>query len=87
MFKFELGSKVKCKYTGFMGTIMARTEFINGCIQYDIVPKSTKERIPDAMGIDEKSLILISKPKKEIKKKTVKKRGGPMSKGKSMRGY
>jgi len=80
----KLGDKVKCKLSGFIGVACARTEFINGCIQYEVLPKAKKSgEMPESVGIDEQSLEIIGK-KKEIKKKTT---GGPMSKGKVTRGF
>lgn len=34
MFKYELGSKAKCKITGYEGLIVARTEWLYGCRRY-----------------------------------------------------
>jgi hypothetical protein len=71
----ELGDKVKCKHTGFTGIAVSRTEFINGCVQYGVVPKVTKEnKYPDEMGIDEDSLEKVGVKKKTVKKKAT---GGP----------
>lgn len=85
--KIELGDKVRCKITGFVGTAVARTEFLNGCVQYNIVPKCKKgeNKMTDEIGIDEQSLEVIPK-KKEIK---IKKSdtGGANTKGLRQRGY
>ena len=40
--EIELGDKVKCKHTGFVGIAVAKTEFINGCIQYEVMPRVKK---------------------------------------------
>ena len=81
----ELGSKVKCKYTGFTGIAMIRSEFINGCTQYEVAPRVKKDgAIVEGMGIDEQSLIVVAKPKKDKpkpKKKTPRRTtGGPNTK-------
>jgi len=75
--EIKLGDKVRCKITGFEGTAVARTEFINGCIQYMVAPKwdKTKNPIEQEVGIDRSSLELINKPKVKITKE---KTGGPM---------
>ena len=81
----KLGTKVKCKITGFVGTVVARTEFINGCVQCSVLPKTTKkDKFPEDMGIDEGSLEPIEKKKKVIKKKRT---GGPSRIGMKMKGY
>ena len=36
--KFKLGDEARDKITGFTGTVIARIEYINGCIQYEIQP-------------------------------------------------
>ncbi len=60
--KIELGDTVKCKYTGFKGVVVARTDFINGCVQFCIAPKVGKDnKMGDEMGIDEDSLTIIKK--------------------------
>ena len=36
MFKLELGAEVTDSITDFEGTIVARCEYLNGCIQYQL---------------------------------------------------
>lgn len=38
IFKHELGAHVKDIVTGFKGAIIARSEFLNGCIRYIVAP-------------------------------------------------
>lgn len=64
--QIRLGDKVKCKYTGFTGIVMARTEFINGCVQFIVAEKYDKKKtapdgMPNEMPIDEQSLVLVDK--------------------------
>jgi len=60
--EIKLGDKVRCKYTGFTGTAVAITQFINGCIQIMVAPKVGKDnKLPEDIGIDSQSLIVISK--------------------------
>lgn len=83
--EIKLGDKVKCMHTGFTGIAVAKTEFINGCIQWNVLPKGDKtNKMPEDMAIDEQSLKVI-----KIKKKKVKKRdnGGPVHKGFIRRGF
>ena len=91
MSKIQLGDKVRCKITGFEGTAVAKTEFINGCVQWGVLPrmkkasKSFKEGLmPEEVEIDEQSLEIISVKKKEIKKTE---NGGPMTRGLKLRGF
>ena len=85
MKEIELGSKVKCKITGFTGIAVARTEFINGCVQYGVVGKVGKDsKYPEEIGIDAESLEVISKKKKKLVKNDT---GGATTKGVKQRGY
>ena len=56
MNKFELGSELKCKVTGLKGIATARVEYINGCIQYAITPKSDGIKYPESVYLDQKQL-------------------------------
>ena len=70
----KLGSKAKCKVTGFTGTVTARVEYLNGCIQYSVVPKMTEEgKMPACEYIDEAQLEVI-KDEVDIQPKKI---GGP----------
>ena len=96
----ELGDAVRCKYSGFKGVAVSRTEFINGCVQFGVLPKVKKDgTIQDDVGIDEEGLEVIKKktktripplggyitrPKFEKLKKPP---GGANRKGPSMTGY
>lgn len=85
--KIKLGDKVKCKITGFIGIVVARTEFLNGCIQYNVAPKWEKQKNPmeQEISIDEQSLEVV---KQKIKKKVKKERnGGATTRNFSQRGY
>ena len=71
MFKFEVGQKVKDRITGFQGIIIARTEWLNGCLRYVVqAQKRTAEGKTVDDTIDEQQLILMEKPK-EAKKKGI----------------
>ncbi len=83
--EIKLGNKVRCKITGFTGIAIAKTEFINGCIQWNVLPKGDKNnKMPEDISIDEQSLEIVP-----IKKKPVKKRetGGAMTRGLKLRGF
>ena len=76
--KFELGSKLRDKISGLVGMAMSRTEYLNGCIQYAVMPKINKKDFTEmpSWNIDESQLESLEKPIK-IKKKST---GGPMMK-------
>jgi len=87
----ELGDKVRDKYSGLVGIAVVRSEFINGCIQFEVQPKAVKDgKLPESIGIDEGALEVINKVKV---KKTFKVKlmgghpGGPNSPPIKMRGY
>ena len=72
--QIQLGDKVKDKYTGFTGIVMAKTEFINGCKQYSVCEKYDKKKasaeIPTMeMSIDEESLEIIDTKHRRVSKK------------------
>ena len=87
MSKIKLGDKVKDKITGFIGVAVARTEFLNGCVQYEVQPKRLDKdhKIVESVSIDEQSLEVMSVKKKKVVKKET--NGGPMRKGIGIRGY
>lgn len=85
MTEIKLGSKVKCKITGFIGVAVAKTEYLNGCIQYEVAPKVKKNNeIVESVAIDSQSLEVIGSKKKKIEKEDI---GGSMRKGFIQRGY
>lgn len=69
IFKFNLGDQVIDTFSKFKGNIEARTQCLNGCIQYLIQPIVDKEgKMSDACQIDEQNLKLMKKsPLKEKK--------------------
>lgn len=79
VFKFNLKDEVKDIITGFSGVIIARIEWLNGCVRYVV---QTRKRSPDGKiiedTIDEQQLVYLHPPKfiKEKKNKS----GGPMPK-------
>ena len=62
-FKFKLNIHVRDKVTGFSGTVLGRTEYATGCIQYGICPNTLIEgKFPEWQWLDESRLEIISKP-------------------------
>lgn len=83
--EIELGDKVRCIHTGFEGTAVCKSEFINGCIQWSVLPKGDKNnKMPEDMSVDEQSLEVISPKKKSIKANEI---GGPNRKGIRLKGF
>jgi hypothetical protein len=56
-----LGQKVKDKISGFTGIATARIEYLNGCVQYCVSPKTDKDgKRPDAEWFDDAILEVVS---------------------------
>ena len=85
-FKYAFGDKVKCKHSGFIGTIVARMQFYNRCVQYAVMPKCGKDNKPEELYIDEQSLTLVKNAKKEKEVEEKEFTGGPNHK-KIKRGF
>ena len=67
-----LGQKVNCVVTGVVGTAIAKIEYMNGCIQYQIQPKKVVIGVPvEAKWYDNEQVVLV-----ESKKVVEKRRGG-----------
>jgi hypothetical protein len=59
-FEFELGDKLKDIVSGLEGICIGRIEYLNGCTQYAIKPKKTKdERVLDAEWVDSQQVIKL----------------------------
>lgn len=43
MNEIKLGQRVKDKVSGLIGIAVARVEYLNGCIQYSVIPSCDKE--------------------------------------------
>ena len=64
MNEIELGDKVRDVITGYEGIVVAKTEFINGCVQFGVAHRLKKNEKPDQVGepsIDAKSLEIVKK--------------------------
>lgn len=67
MNKSLIGYPVKCLVTGFTGIVTARIEYLNGCLQYCVKPKSHKDnKDEEGLYIDASQLIIFSKKSKHI---------------------
>jgi hypothetical protein len=52
----KLGNRIRCKVTGLEGIATSRVEYINGCVQYALTPKSEGNKYPEACYLDEKQI-------------------------------
>jgi hypothetical protein len=85
MTEIKLGDKVRDKVSGFVGIATSKTEFMNGCIQYDIIPKVGKDNKPvEGLSIDIINLEVIKRAKPKIEEDET---GGPNHASIKMRGY
>lgn len=73
IFKFNFGDEVKDSITELQGIIVARAEYMNGCIRYGVMHRKLKDGEPNEIWIDEQRLILKKAKKTE---KVNKKPGG-----------
>lgn len=72
--KVKLGQKVKDTVTGFSGTVVCRSEWLNGCARIIIQPPIDKDgKIPCSECIDENQLEIVEETKHKPERKT----GGP----------
>ena len=96
--QIKLGDKVRDMVSGYEGIAVARTLFLNGCVQYVVVGKLKKgERLSTEgeVSVDEGTLKLIKKRvvesseylKEKPKPKRKQHNGGPTRFMKGMRGY
>lgn len=93
--EIKLGDKVKDLITGYTGIVVARSKFINGCIQYSVAGKiKLGEKFPELgdPAIDEMNLKVIEKNvvnSCEYKKEKIEEpvTGGKTKYMKRMRGY
>jgi len=57
MKEFKLGMVLKDKITDFEGTAIAKVEYLNGCVRYEIQPRGLKDgNLIEATWIDESQL-------------------------------
>ena len=72
--EIQLGDVARDTITGFEGTVIARTEWLNGCWRLVLQGKVDKDgKVPDGISIDAPQLELVSRKGHVADKKT----GGP----------
>ena len=88
MKRIKLGTKVKDNITGLIGIAVVRSEFLNGCVQYDIQPPLDKDgKIVESVGIDIQQLEVVKQKKNEKVKIKPSTTGGRNNSSRKMRGY
>jgi hypothetical protein len=76
-FKYEFRTKVRDTVTLAVGVVVARDEWLNGCVRYGISRTVNKDGIiPDLQWIDEGQLEVVEKPPKAKKPRLS---GGPQA--------
>ena len=78
MTKINLGDKVKCTITGFVGIAVARTEWITGCSRITIQPECKRGKtseLEEAITLDEPTLKVLKRLNVKKEKEDI---GGPM---------
>jgi hypothetical protein len=57
----SLGDKVRDRITGFTGIVVARTQWLNGCIRLQIQPEALDKdgKIPDVAHLDVQQCELV----------------------------
>lgn len=60
MKEIKLGDKIRDKLTNLEGTAIAKATYLNGCIQYQIMPRELKDSKPvEDIWIDEVQLEIV----------------------------
>lgn len=62
MDRIKLGQKVRDKISGNEGVVVARTEWLHGCVRLTIQPEGTKDGCPfDAFVVDEPQVEVVDR--------------------------
>lgn len=66
----NLGDKAKDTVSGFVGIVVAKTEWLNGCYRITLQPTVAKDgKLPDACTFDMEQLIVIKNKASKIPQK------------------
>ncbi len=61
MKNIKLGIRVKDEVTGFIGIANSKCEYLNGCVQYEVIPPIDEKGDPrKGKWIDEQQLTIVS---------------------------
>lgn len=61
-FTIELGSKVESNVSGYKGIVISRSEHLNGCNRYWVVPKAKNGVLNEGFWMDEAELLVKKQP-------------------------
>jgi hypothetical protein len=75
--EIKLGYKVRDRVSGFEGIVTARLEYLNGCVQFCVMPKVGKDGKVDGIYFDSQQLEVLGEGLVVEPKKT----GGPTPSG------
>lgn len=64
----KVGNTLRCKVSGLIGIATARVEYLNGCVQFCIIPKSDGTKYPDGTYLDIGQLEFVDEGVSVIKK-------------------
>jgi hypothetical protein len=82
--KFKLGNTLRDTVTGVQGITTAYVTYMNGCVQWNIHPKTNKDgKVPDSLYFDEQQLELVDNGIAKDNKKEIPPTGGAPSKVRS----
>jgi hypothetical protein len=80
----SLGDKVRDVVTGFEGIVIARTDWLNGCVRFVVQPDKIEKngKQPEGVSIDEQQLEVLEagkiKLRAHLEERAAPKTGGPM---------
>lgn len=77
---FALGQRVRDTVSGFEGTVVSKTTFLNGCVYFSVVPEMSDltektGRVPEGSFLSHNRLAAVAPAPAETKRST----GGPMT--------
>lgn len=76
MYKYNQGDVLRDRITGFEGTVTARTDFYNGCVQYHLEPRSIDGKKPEGAWVDEQQIELVTAADPEERDEAAPRKGG-----------
>lgn len=74
----KLGDEVRDMITGFQGVLIARTEWLRGCVRLTIQPRELKDGKPiESESFDEQQVELVEPKEKPMSEQSRAESGGP----------
>jgi hypothetical protein len=67
MSEIKLGQKVRDIVSGAEGVVVAKTEYLNGCVQFGVRPRSTDGTYPNTTYFDAEWLEVIDETSIQVK--------------------